>query len=479
MEESFTLLSHNSGGFHSRQKSYDPDLSWLESLLNWMGLGTTESINNSILSSVFLLLNNMIGAGFLVQPYVFKESGIFLATIVYICLATATFMGTQLLIAIADYSGRYDFSVIVLNALGPIGAISLDFCVVIFNIGAILTYTLMLGSLSQDLILEFLHYTNDDIIPWYISEPIFTLFWSFLIIYPCSLARKYGQLTIIAYFSIMMVLVSVILVCIEGPYFYLKLHTNETANWWSFEGLSKSLGSIVFALGFAPAVLHTYGSANSDCKFHFQTIALITIIIGATICYVTGLVGYMTFKSSTDSDILENFTGHVAFLCKTGVLLHFNFLIPGYFVVMRASMYHLQQLIWSMPLWWISTNRSSIDKLQQMMHQQRQSYSYFELEDVSEQSSFRFFSITTFLLFAITTLACLVEIFFGHKNAVLNLIVDITGGVAGSFIFFIFPSLCGIQELRTNSYFYRQSWCILIVGIVVAIVVTVGTFLKE
>lgn len=432
-------------------------------------------MDNSSLASVFLLLNNMIGAGFLVQPYVFMSAGILLTTIAYIIFGVATYTGTQVLITIADYSCCFDFSVIVLNALGPIGAMALDLSVAIFNFGAILTYTLMLGSLSQSLVMEAFGYSSFPV-PWYLSEPIFTIFWTVAVIYPFSLAKKYGHLTIVAYFSIGMVLVSILLVSIEGPYLYATEHEKDPLVWFSVAGLFRTVGSVVFALGFAPAVLHTYGSADPTTKVHFQHVALVTTILGASICYCVGLIGYLTFRSDTHSDILENFTGYVALFCKIGVLLHFNFLIPGYFVVMRSSVYHLLQLFSSTQYWWFSTSKTSTAKLQAAMAMNPREY--FNLDDVSDENPTNFLVITTVLLFTFTIVACIIEVKFGHDNSSLNFVVDLTGGVAGSLVFFVFPALCGIRELKVNGPMYMRSWAILIFGIFTACFVSAGTILS-
>lgn len=68
-------------------------------------------------------------------------------------------------------------------------------------------------------------------------------------------------------------------------------------------------------------------------------------MLGAFICYIVGLIGYLTFLDDTKSDILENFSGVIATFCKLGVIVHFNLLIPGYFVIMRSSFFHFLQLV--------------------------------------------------------------------------------------------------------------------------------------
>lgn len=448
------------------------DLSYFETLVGACGFcssSANKTFGNSYFASIILLLNNMIGAGFLVQPSVFESSGIIVATLMYIVFSMATFGGSQLLIAMADYSNSQDFSVIVLHALGPVGAALLDVSVIVFYFGAILTYTLMLGSLSQSVVTDI--FTINDVIPWYISEPAFTVFWTLLVILPCCLARKYGQLVIIAYYSISMALFATLLVCVEGPYFYLNKYKNEPIKWFSPMGGLHSVGSVIFALGFAPAVLHTYSTANTECRTHFTNIALSTTIIGASICYSVGVIGYITFRSSTQADILQNFSGHIATLCKIGVLFHFNFLIPGYFIVMRSSLYHLMQLARNICSWQFSLSTNSLERTQRAVHTTKEEY--FNLEDIADTTPTDFVTVTGMMLLAITATACLVEAFFGQRKTTISYIIDVTGGIAGSIIFFIVPAWCGIRDLHGDRRWLIQSWAILIVGVMTACLVTI------
>ena len=50
---------------------------------------------NSVVSSVVLLVNNMIGSGILIQPYAFKMTGIGAAIVEYFVIALLTHTGTH------------------------------------------------------------------------------------------------------------------------------------------------------------------------------------------------------------------------------------------------------------------------------------------------------------------------------------------------------------------------------------------------
>lgn len=54
-------------------------------------------VKNSNLSTIFLLLNTMIGSGILVQPYVFKMTGIIFVIIEYLLISWMIYEGIKLM----------------------------------------------------------------------------------------------------------------------------------------------------------------------------------------------------------------------------------------------------------------------------------------------------------------------------------------------------------------------------------------------
>lgn len=53
------------------------------------------------------------------------------------------------------------------------------------------------------------------------------------------------------------------------------------------------------------------------------------VIIGGLLCYGTGLMGYLSFRSATNGDILDNFSGMLASFFKIMVVVHLIMYIPN------------------------------------------------------------------------------------------------------------------------------------------------------
>lgn len=52
------------------------------------------------------------------------------------------------------------------------------------------------------------------------------------------------------------------------------------------------------------------------------------VAAGGILCYVTGFVGYLSFRGATQGDILDNFMGPIASCFKVLVIAHLVMYIP-------------------------------------------------------------------------------------------------------------------------------------------------------
>lgn len=62
----------------------------------------------------------------------------------------------------------------------------------------------------------------------------------------------------------------------------------------------------------------------------WETVAGVSVFTGAVLCYLTGIAGYLAFRSATAGDILDNFSGPVAGCFKVLVVVHLILYIPSH-----------------------------------------------------------------------------------------------------------------------------------------------------
>ena len=97
--------------------------------------------------------------------------------------------------------------------------------------------------------------------------------------------------------------------------------------------------------------------------------------------------------------------------------------------------------------------------------------------DVLKQSNLSFLSVSIACIVVVTFVAVMLQLFLSHSNS-LGIVVDITGGVAGSMLYFVTPALCAVCVLKEKDPFsYYRAWVLLAFGAVIIVSVIVATAL--
>jgi Transmembrane amino acid transporter protein len=73
----------------------------------------------------------------------------------------------------------------------------------------------------------------------------------------------------------------------------------------------------------------------------YSDIALTSVCITAFANILVGLVGYLSFRDSTQPDILENFSGTTRTAFSIIVIIQLIFCLPGDFVILREALWNL------------------------------------------------------------------------------------------------------------------------------------------
>lgn len=391
----------------------------------------TRGINSSI-ATFFLLLNSMIGSGIFVQPYVFKEVGIVLALCLYVVVGTAIFTGVDLLMKSADKFSIFDYSKLASKVLGPGGQQLVDALVVIGNLGSLVTYMLIVGTLTNDIIEQYLFVNS--------SVTLTTVLLTICCITPGCLIRSFGHLSIFAYFSMTAIFCTFLFVVIAGPIETRGDNLGEELNYWNLRNGFTNIGNIVFALGFSNSAFHAYVSVKEvDRSAHnFSFISFSTVIVGMIVSIAFGVTGYLSFRDLTESNILLNFSGDFGACFKLIVTFHLLLYLPGDYIVMRFSFFRLMGLI--------------PDEISDDLH----------------------IAGTFITLFVIMSLVCALQVYASANSLAYSL--DLTGGIANSLTFFFFPGLISLYSHSFNEHprTFAKSIILTIFGAALPVLVVYG-----
>jgi amino acid permease len=225
---------------------------------------------------------------------------------------------------------------------------------------------------------------------------------------------------------------------------YQNQNQNQNQNQQGGEKDEESFADRVFhlrprriSLVLSPSRAESRSYSN---KFRlFRSLAFYVATIGMGSCYLIGLVGYLSFKDETKSDILENFNGSYVSFFKLVMMLHLILFLPTEFVVMRDSILALAGY--------------AVGDLPQM------AYSVF----------------TGFLLFLIASIVVTL-LSYQDSDSAFSFVVDFIGGLATSVCAFILPSLMYQKLMPADDPYQIYAKVISMVALIFLILLIIFSF---
>lgn len=393
---------------------------------------------NSAYLSMFLLLNTMIGSGILNQPYVFMKSGMVGALLAFFLTTIATWCGLILLTEAGLYANTLEFSGLAKAAFGEKGETLVDVSIIMMTVGAELGYIIVVGETLSSLLEE-----------WGCTMEVCEQFWVTIIavvffVTPICLFRHFGHLAMLSIFSVLAIVLCLLLVVIGGPI----ENRNEVGNDITFInwlGMLSSVGSIVFSLSCASANFQAYISTEEKSQ-NIRTWSWVTagaVLTGAIMCISMGMIGYLVFGNETNGEILNNFPEMRFDFFKVMVVAHLILYIPVNFIIMRYSFVKM-------------TLGLKSEDLPMFLH-----------------------TGLSLAMIAVLTGAVLLLDNFGIANGLgFSIILNITGGIAGSLAAFILPSMIYLKIMPKDSALYGIAKGVLTMGCSVAVVVVISTIIE-
>lgn len=394
---------------------------------------------NSARLTCFLLLNNMIGSGILNQPYVFMTSGYLGALLGFAFASVGVYVGLIVLTEAGLHANVLEYSGLAAFAFPAFGESFVDVVIVMQTLGAQLGYILVVGS-ELSMLLE----------SWgcegmYSDKYIVTVVAVSLFVAPVCMLRHFGHLAWLSLFSVGAIVACLLLVLIGGP---LKREAGDYENSetvFNALGAIQSTGSIVFSLSCASANFQAFISTERKSRnmssWHYVSGGAVGA--GTILCVLMGLVGYYCFGEDTEGMILDNFPGHAFDFFKLMVVTHLILYIPVNFIIMR---YSVTKILFSMR---------------------------------SEQMAwYQHFLLTIALLVGTTLLVMLMWATGMASGKGFSLILNLTGGVAGSLSTLILPAALYLKVMPSNSSWTNAAQLLFLFGVVVMVAVVIVSIIS-
>eukprot|EP00750_Incisomonas_marina_P026233 INCI5885.4.p1 GENE.INCI5885.4~~INCI5885.4.p1 ORF type:complete len:495 (-),score=96.30 INCI5885.4:2098-3582(-) len=174
---------------------------------------------------------------------------------------------------------------------------------------------------------------------------------------------------------------------------------------WASAGVFAALGAAAFALGCQTAAFHAYNTLEDANLQRWTWVCVVAVGVGALLCMITGFAGYFSFLNFVDGEILDSFPDSdiPAQVFRIFLVVHLILYYPVHFAIMRHSLAKLFG------------------------------------QDVLQMELKFYIPITV-----IPNLICLGVVMATQQFYV---IVDLTGGIGGTLLYFIFPGILAIVLL--------------------------------
>ena len=186
--------------------------------------------------------------------------------------------------------------------------------------------------------------------------------------------------------------------------------------------------------------MHVYRSVSkaSQERHTWRRITLLAVIAGVCLLITIGLAGYLSFRNSTQSNILNNFSFSSAYdVFQVILVIHLLLYIPGDLILLRYNFVKL--------------------------------FTGKKAEYLSFTSSFIIVCIVLASILGIT-FGCIAS---GASNGhIFAALLNITGGIGGSTLGFILPGILYLYVFpKEERSFHYTAYATVIFGIVVMIIV--------
>jgi len=393
--------------------------------------------SNSVLYSISLVLNTMIGSGIFNQPYVVANTGVALFVIMFAVAAIFIWLGLVTLVEVGTSLNIMDYGSVASFTFGAFGEWIVEFAICIYSIGALLSYVIVIGSISDSLVVSW-GWNDSAYGIYYITSGLVLLF-----VLPNCLRRYFAHLSFVSVISIASVFCVLLLVVVAGPIVSTEKVTHPAI--FIPSGVFTELGSIIFTLSCSTCTFHTYKFMNYRIRSSgsWRLVSTTSVCVGFAMCMLMGLLGYFLFGLNTESIVVNNFHGHYADPFKVLVVVHLILYIPLDFTILRYSLLKcLGVPSGGFTSWWLHA------------------------------------LISTMMLTAVTAGVLLLYSAGWTSGQAFSIVLNLSGGVAGSLTSFVLPALFFLINMPYSAGFYFPCMLMLLFGAVLFVLVPYSTFAK-
>ncbi|XP_038142169.1 probable sodium-coupled neutral amino acid transporter 6 isoform X1 [Cyprinodon tularosa] len=275
----------------------------------------------SFASSVFNLMNAIMGSGILGLAYAMASTGIVGFCILLVLVSSLAAYSIHLLLKLCDQTGINSYEELGEKALKKPGKILVGLAILIQNIGAMSSYLFILKSELPAAISSFVNAENSGN-AWYEDGRLLLIIVTVCIVVPLAMLPKIGFLGYTSSLAFLFMLYFTVVVVVKKWSIPCPLPHNVT----TFPDLEKSsnvsnsectpqlfvlsiksayaIPTMAFSFLCHTAILPIYCELERPTKARMQNVANISISLSFLLYFISSLFGYLTFYAHVESELL-------------------------------------------------------------------------------------------------------------------------------------------------------------------------------
>ncbi|XP_015229734.1 PREDICTED: probable sodium-coupled neutral amino acid transporter 6 [Cyprinodon variegatus] len=275
----------------------------------------------SFASSVFNLMNAIMGSGILGLAYAMASTGIVGFCILLVLVSSLAAYSIHLLLKLCDQTGINSYEELGEKALKKTGKILVGLAILIQNIGAMSSYLFILKSELPAAISSLVNAENSGN-AWYEDGRLLLIIVTVCIVVPLAMLPKIGFLGYTSSLAFLFMLYFTVVVVVKKWSIPCPLPHNVT----TLPDLEKSsnvsnsectpqlfvlsiksayaIPTMAFSFLCHTAILPIYCELERPTKARMQNVANISISLSFLLYFISSLFGYLTFYAHVESELL-------------------------------------------------------------------------------------------------------------------------------------------------------------------------------
>ncbi|KAI9183200.1 hypothetical protein H9P43_004117 [Blastocladiella emersonii ATCC 22665] len=269
-----------------------------------------EAPKSSVLGAVLNFTNSIIGAGIIGLPYAFRQAGFVLGLGLLVVLAFVVAWTVVLLAKCGKLSSTSSYQALVDATFGGRGQFLIAFFQFIFAFGAMCAYQVIIGDTLPTVMTALLGggSSSSSSEHWFLARDFIIVVTTLLILLPLSLQRDMSAMSktsAVSMASIIMIVLTVIYSAIRLP---AELRGDPAERFTVVgENPIKAIGVISFAFISHHYTFIVLNSLDTPTLDRFARVTNLSAGISLVACALLAVTGFVTFTSSTQGNVLNNF----------------------------------------------------------------------------------------------------------------------------------------------------------------------------